>query len=460
MTLESKLLDRVAAHCRTLFPKGSSILAAVSGGGDSTALLLVLHALKKKLEIDRLGVLHVNHGLRGKESDGEESSVAGLAKRLRAPFFVKRLSGRTLCESGMEEWAREERYRFFLEIKKKEGFDYVATGHTADDQAETVFFRLMRGTGLRGLRGVLAKRDDGVVRPLLTVRGRDLQSWLKAGRVPFHHDSSNDDDAYSRNRIRHALLPLLNRREEDASEKLLRISREAQDFWKLFEPGVGSWIEKYVEKRAVAFGVRKAGFEDSIHSSEGLRSVFGEYGIPTDSFHIDEILASVARKSGVLLLPVGWRCRFHRDTIFFGKESSDRRVAKFRFPLAVPGSTVCSGQQVRFDVMELESPPRKIPRDNLTVLLDRSCCGDALTFRSWNDNDRFQPLGRASSTTVREFLAKQGVPAFDRLEKGVVEGKKGKIVWIPGVQIAHDCALTPGSRRLLKISYQSCISII
>lgn len=459
MPSNSNLIDRVASQCVSLFPQNASILAAISGGGDSTGLLFILHRLKERLGIQRLGVIHVNHGLRGAASDADEQFTSDLAKKFDLPFFTKKLSGHSLHASGMEEWARQARYSFFLEVKKREGFDCIATGHTASDQAETVFFRLMRGTGLRGLRGVQSRRDDGVVRPLLGIWGHELRSWLKENNIPFRHDSSNDDRTFTRNRIRHEQLPLLDRREKNASLNLVRISEKAQEFWKIFGPQIEQWIRKNVKRGADSFRLRKEGLTDLIHAPEGLRSIFDEYGIPADSLHIDELPAQAARKSGTFLLPGGWRFLVERDTVLFCKGAPGKAPA-FSCMLAVPGHTGCPEKKVFFTVEETGHPAGKIPRDNHTVLLDRTSCGDVLVYRSWTERDRFQPLGSSSSVTVREFLAKQKIASFDRPGMGVVEGKEGRIVWIPGVRIAHACRLTSASRKLLKISYQSFPPII
>jgi tRNA(Ile)-lysidine synthase len=461
MNSDHTLPDKVATHCAVLFPRQSSILVAVSGGGDSTALLLLLHSLKKRLDIKRIGVIHVNHGLRGTESDEDESFVEQMSGRLEAPFYLKKLSGHGLHDRSIEAWARNERYLFFHEVKARDGYEYIATGHTADDQAETVLFRLMRGTGLRGLRGVLAQREDGVIRPLLGVRRRELQAWLKAAKVPFRHDSSNNDCAYDRNRIRHKVLPLINNIEAGASEKLARIAIAAQEFWENFGPGVEEWTKKNVQKRDGSFLVGKEGFEDALHASEGLRSVFEEFGIPVDAFHLDEVSAQASRTSGSLKLPGGWHYFFRRDAILFCKNRSGS-VLEFSVPIVVPGITECPGRGVRFVVEEASAPITNVPGDNVTGLLDRDVCGDALTFRSWKNNDRFQPLGSGNgrSVPVREFLAKQKIAAVDRPATGVVEGKDGLIVWVPGIRINHACRMTEHSRKLLKISYQSCPPVV
>jgi len=459
--VHTSLADRVAASCAALIPPGSSVLAAVSGGGDSTALLLILHELKQKRVIGRLGVAHVNHGLRGKESDNDEVFVARLAKKLKIPFYAKKLSGRTRAESGMEEWARGERYKFFHGIMKKERYGYTATGHTADDQAETVLMRLMRGTGLRGLRGVLSLREDGVVRPLLDVWKRELHEFLRRKKVVFRHDASNDDCTYSRNRIRHAVLPSVNRREKKAAENLAAIAKNAQEFWKRYEPGVMAWIGENVEKSTGSFLVRKKGLPDALYASEGLRSVFEEYGIEADSYHLDKVLENSVRTSGQMLLPAGWRCFFRRTGIdFFKGHKSPTRRAAFSHLLKTPGITDCPGRPVRFIVESITPGFEAIPEDNLTVVLDRKACGDRLVFRSWKKDEQFQPLGRRSPVSVREFLAKQKISGAERSGVGVVAQRRGGIVWIPGIRISHLARVRSDSVELWKISYQSCPSII
>jgi tRNA(Ile)-lysidine synthase len=165
----------------------SSILAGVSGGADSVALVSLLHHYREELGIERLAIAHVNHGLRGEESDGDEEFVKNLSARLDIDFY------RTLLHpdpenTGIEDWARRHRYDFFRSVAKDHGFAHIATAHTANDQAETVLMRLMRGTGVRGLRGVLPVRGDGVIRPLLEVERQELLEWLGARGLTFRED--------------------------------------------------------------------------------------------------------------------------------------------------------------------------------------------------------------------------------------------------------------------------------
>ncbi|MBN2188245.1 MAG: tRNA lysidine(34) synthetase TilS [Chitinispirillaceae bacterium] len=450
------IFHRVARRYRSIAQPGASVLVAVSGGADSTALLFLLHALKRRCAIRRLGVLHVNHGLRGRDSDGDERFVASLSRRLRMPFFLKTLSGRSLHQPGMEAWARGERYRFFLEVKDRERYDCIATGHTADDQAETVLFRIMRGAGLRGLRGILAKRDDGVIRPIIDLRREEIVAWLGRQGMAFRHDSSNDDRSFQRNRMRFEVLPALEGREPGSRRLLLRIAEKTQGIWIRAQPRIGKWVSSFVKRGDAGFIVDKAGLADPFHSSEGLRMLFDHYGIPTDSPHIDEVIKNTARTGREYLLPGGqWRYFPRRDTLVFSRGPL-ADAATFSFALAVPGTTECPGCGVRFIAVEKAAPMGEISKDNLTVMLDREACGTRLVYRNWRPRDVFVPFGSRRRTGVGPFLAKQKLGKGERKALGVVEGRDGAVVWIPGVRLSELVRVTPTTKRVLKISYQSC----
>ena len=217
-----------------LLRPGDRVGVAVSGGADSVALLFLLEELRPELGIV-LSVAHVNHQLRGQESDEDERFVAKLATRLglelqtvSAPIESKAIGQSDAhAKSGIEAAARELRYEFFRELAERGRVSKIATAHTLDDQAETVLLRIFRGTGIRGLAaihpslqvglaknggtGALARAGTNVevVRPLLTFRRSDLRDYLRARNETWREDSSNDDPAFLRNRVRLRLLPLI-----------------------------------------------------------------------------------------------------------------------------------------------------------------------------------------------------------------------------------------------------------
>ncbi|MBA4017805.1 MAG: tRNA lysidine(34) synthetase TilS [Pirellula sp.] len=223
------------------------MLVAVSGGADSVAMLLALSRLRPKAAGGRLVVGHLNHQLRGAESDADEDFVRSLADRLRVPAvvhsgFVAETASQT--GRGLEETAREVRHAFLAATAERLGARYIATAHTLDDQAETLLMRLLRGTGLAGLAGIpkaraVAGGGIGLVRPMLNIRRSEVLEYLASLGQPFREDSSNTDRAYTRNRLRHDLLPQLARDYNPRIvETLANLATQAEEIQAALRPAV------------------------------------------------------------------------------------------------------------------------------------------------------------------------------------------------------------------------------
>ena len=207
---------------------------AVSGGPDSVCLLHVLLELAPRLGIAVTAVAHLNHKLRGEASDEDERFVAEMALRAGVPFFCERV--RVGEENGnLEQAARRARHAFFSRLIKDGVANRIATGHTADDQAETVLFRLLRGSGLAGLSGILPVTREGIVRPLMDVSRADVIEILRARGLHWREDATNQDARFARNRIRHSLLPQLarewNPRLSESLAHLADLAREEEQWW-------------------------------------------------------------------------------------------------------------------------------------------------------------------------------------------------------------------------------------
>jgi tRNA(Ile)-lysidine synthase len=231
--------------------EGSGVVA-VSGGADSVALLRSLHALGKPLV-----VAHVNHQLRGADSDADEAFVRELAASLNLQCQVLPIDVAGLAAGeNLESTARRYRYTFFAVVARRFGAAWIATGHTADDQAETVLHRIIRGTGIQGLRGIHPSptppprgeglspspvggggrgRGHAVVRPLLTVTRADVLEYLTVINQPFREDATNADRRFTRNRIRHELLPLLKSFNPDVVAALANLAEHACDAHEVIE---------------------------------------------------------------------------------------------------------------------------------------------------------------------------------------------------------------------------------
>ena len=199
-----------------LMQPGDRIICALSGGADSVALLFALYLLKEKLHID-LAAAHFNHGLRGAESDRDEAFVRDFCSRYDIPLFVG--SGEVKAgKKGLEAAARDARYAFFKNLDGK-----IATAHTADDNAETVLLHLVRGTGLKGLGGIMPQNGN-VIRPMLSVTRADVEAFLAEWSLPHIEDSSNETDQFLRNRLRHHVMPLLKEENPQLAENLSQMA--------------------------------------------------------------------------------------------------------------------------------------------------------------------------------------------------------------------------------------------
>jgi tRNA(Ile)-lysidine synthase len=234
-----------------------AVLLAVSGGPDSVSLLRGLHCLRKQMKL-ALTAAHFNHKLRGEESDRDALWLKSLCTDLDVPLTVGSENVRTVAASqrkGIEEAAREIRYEFLCRTARELGCSHVAVAHTADDQVETILHHILRGTGLSGLQGMPRLRllDDQIflVRPLLDMRRRDIESFLMEMKQDFREDVTNRDETFTRNRIRRNLLPQL-RKDYNAQvdEALLRLAQQSDDVQFALQVIISRLLEESVEDRS------------------------------------------------------------------------------------------------------------------------------------------------------------------------------------------------------------------
>ncbi|MDD5626780.1 MAG: tRNA lysidine(34) synthetase TilS [Patescibacteria group bacterium] len=226
MIILNKVQEAIENH--RLIKDGGTIIVACSGGPDSVCLTHILWQLQKKLGF-KIILAHLNHNLRGKESDSDSCFVQKLAKELNLPLENKKLRRKPKNEAT----AREARYTFLEQVRKKHEGQSIAAAHTADDQAETILLNLLRGAGLAGLAGMRHK-NNFLIRPLLECGRGEILGYLKENRLAYRNDSSNFDLKYTRNKIRHKLLPLLKKEYNPQIRKNLlklgEVSRAAEEY--------------------------------------------------------------------------------------------------------------------------------------------------------------------------------------------------------------------------------------
>ncbi len=230
---------------------GDSVLAGVSGGPDSMGLILFLMEIRKKYSLT-LGIAHINHSLRGKESDRDEKFVKDFACKTGLPFFSATKDVTSIAKKNrlsLEEAARNVRYAFYEEICKEHNFSKTALAHNSDDNAELVLMNLLRGSGPKGLSGIPMKRNGLIIRPLIDFSKQEILNYLAFKRQDYVIDSSNNDLYFLRNRIRHSLIPLLEKEYNPSiTDSLNRLSHIIRDEDQWMENEVSRVFEKALIK--------------------------------------------------------------------------------------------------------------------------------------------------------------------------------------------------------------------
>ncbi|MCU0245001.1 MAG: tRNA lysidine(34) synthetase TilS [Bryobacter sp.] len=429
---------QVASHY-VMFAPGDVVGIAVSGGADSMALLAVLHELAPRWNL-KLRVLHCNHQLRGAESEADEAFVREQAVRRGLPFHSARLE---VDRSNLEESAREARRGAFLAWIRQGVAKKVALGHTRSDQAETVLFRILRGTGPTGVAAMRPVTPEGFVRPLLTVSREEVRGFLTAAGIPWREDASNADPRFQRNRLRNELLPVLAREWNPAIEERLATLAELQaDEEAAWEAMIGSWplLDEAIVLNCKEFAgkprawVRRAFrrvAEQVRHESRGL-----------DFAHLESIRSLVegAEGEGRLTLPglsversLGW-VRFARQP--FAAEP-------FSIPLKEQGFMILpDGRSLSLE--PVDGPLNRYNGDLSLLDADRLPAGCEV--RSWRPGDRFLRPGKLEKKKLKTLFQEAGIPLWDRGRWPMITSGD-EVLWVERFGSAAPVVVTERTQR-------------
>ena len=465
---------------------GERIGVAVSGGADSVALLRLFVELREPLGVV-IGVAHFNHKLRGKASDADEKFVARLAAQHGLEFFVGRenIAAKAKRErANLEDAARRARYAFFEQLVKEGRVSRVAVAQTADDQAETVLAHMMRGTGLAGLAGIHPEAGT-VFRPLLGIRRAALRSYLRAKRQKWREDASNRDETRTRARIRHKLMPFLERNfQGPIVEHLCQLAELAREDNTFLDLDARARLDEIAKQRGDGISVPAsefAGRQKAVSQTSGkegpsaadnlalgkriVREIVkrvkpraGELG----STHVDAVLHLARRgHSGqILQLPGGVEVRRERDTLIFraalaGTGKAEPATFSMHVHLPSPGGELrlqALSRILRFRVIDWPSEGRET--SNTGAVLDRGRLRAPLEMRNWRPGDAMRPTGHQNRHTVARLLNELGVSRWQK-ERWPVLTSAGEVAWVSGLPVAEEFAVAEGSRAAVVITEES-----
>lgn len=467
--LSDTLLERVAGFIgRTGMAKeGDRLGVAVSGGADSAVLLHLLNQLSSSFHFE-LAVVHVNHQLRGEQSDRDEQFVRDLAAGLALPMYVESAAPPT--GDNLEQAARNQRREFFARLRNEGLVTRVALGHTLSDQAETVLFRMIRGTGLTGLAGMLPVSSDGFIRPLLEITRDEVRDYASSRGLLWREDVSNEQRDFRRNFIRLELLPLLRSAFHDRVEhglaNLASLAQVEEEYW-------GNEASRLLSSLA---SLGPAGEEMLLDSPalmslpfaaqrrvmrEAIRKVKGDLK-KVDSVHIDAILKLCEVSEGhdrVQVPGIDALRSFDRLRLTVLGAGENRR--HYRVDLACNQHVSLPFQAGEIELSGPDSTDEfhaklKKGMDLQFADLDADKLGHAgsqgLTVRNWEPGDEYQRAGHTHAEKVKTLFQEERVYLWERRHWPVLEAD-GRILWVKCFGPAAEVAATAGSQSVVRLSY-------
>lgn len=441
MAAMSRLIDRFAAHldASDLIPHSAHVLVAVSGGIDSIVLLHLLHRLKERFAL-HLSVAHFDHAMRA-DSASDATFVNDLCAGWNLPCNIRRTTV-SLCT---ENAAREARYRFLFATSARIGANRIATGHQADDQAETVVFRLIRGSGLAGIAGIPARRGR-IVRPLLAFRREELAAHAREHGLEWREDPTNRDPAYAvRNRIRHEVLPALERARPGAIRSIVAIAEDAASAESAWNRIIDD-VERSVAVRSSdgAFQLaRDALLRYHPHvRARVIRRILGRFGPAPGRAATEAALDFIRRgASGAILeLRGGLRLERHFDRLVIRPApeplSADRPLV-IGEPRGGQGEATIGGRRLHI-VWSLGGNAGA----GVAESFDPTALRFPLELRAWRPGDRLRT--NAGTRKLKKIFVERRIARPDRASTPVLVQDDGRVLWIVGLVRGRGAEPVPG----------------
>jgi tRNA(Ile)-lysidine synthase len=457
------LLTRVSRFARrhNLWQPTTRVIAAVSGGSDSVALALVLRDLHQRGELTLAALAHLHHGIRRGAADDDQRFCERLAADLEVPFETTRVDVPSLAECerlSIEVAGRRARQEFFRAVLADHSADCVATAHTADDQAETVLLRLLRGTGLKGLAGIAPVRDR-LIRPLLECTRSQLRDELERRQQPWREDLTNLDLTNPRNRLRLDVLPSL---ELHFNPSVRRALARLADHARIDEAMLSR------EASAAAVSTVRLERDGTVHLDASLRDLPGAIvrrvvqhalavasGTNADSDDVAAVLAVVAQEVPAAEI-LGMRAEHSGDSVVLVRTGSFQPPRPFRFNLPVPGSVQAPDLSW---VLEAEGPRARLVgslADNpaitglvTSVEIEAEGLRSGLVVRSREPGDRIRPLGLGGQKKLQDVFVDRKVDRDERDRVPIVTDDRGKIVWVAGHVLSEEFRVTDETKAVI-----------
>lgn len=422
-----------------LVEKNDKIVVGFSGGPDSVFLVEMLMKLRENINFDMV-LVHINHLLRGENSDGDEKFSIEYGKKKGLQVFSRKINITALGKDmglTLEEAGRKARYDLFKEVFEKIGANKIALAHNKDDQLETFMFRLTRGAGLEGLEGIVAKRDV-YIRPISEIYKKDIVEYLNKNSIPYRIDETNFENEFTRNSIRLDLIPFIEKRYNPKfKDKLYSLIEEIREVNKVLEIR----LEEYVVNNKLS--IEKLKKLDKYLLSKVLIQYLYSYGIEVSRKKI-QLIEDILDKGGSKDISLNGEFVLKKEYDFLAIEKNTKKENQCikEMELEIPGQIIFGEYVIEASFTD------KILYDNQNFYTSLKM-GDKLKIRSRKDGDRIIPIGMTSEKKVKDILINEKVPKEKRDTIPLVLYNE-EIVWIAGIK---------GNEKYKNSDYKSCVKL-
>lgn len=461
------MLDKVREYIleNELIEKGDNILVALSGGPDSVCLLHILARLRNEFNL-RLGAIHINHLLRGEEAIADENYTKHLCSLLGVENYVERIDIATIAEKegqSIELAGREERYKAFNKIKEKFSYDKIAVAHNSNDQAETILMRLMRGSGLEGLTGIKAKREDGIIRPILCLNRNEIEKYCEEYKLEPRIDKSNYEKIYNRNKVRLDILPYMKENfNEDIIDTLNRMALLLQKDNDYLEEVATNAYKKYCEEKNNRIIVSKDLFKNEREAivTRVLKKSFKNASNSYKNFemkHIVDIIdlsklgtnKEIHLTNGIIVQNV------YGDIVFKQRKNNENIIKENDVSLKkedLANKIEFSNYKVELQVINKKNNI-EISNNDLIKFFDYDKIEEGIVIRHRKDGDKMIPIGMKGSKKLKDIFINSKVPKEIRDIIPIVCFDE-KIAWVVGVKVSEQFKVTSNTKQILKITFR------
>ncbi|HEX2965311.1 MAG TPA: tRNA lysidine(34) synthetase TilS [Syntrophorhabdaceae bacterium] len=438
-----------------LIREGDKVLIGISGGIDSTVMLFLLLKIREKIPFD-IGLAHLNHQLRGKESKRDETFVRKLSKDLKLPLFVQRADIKGMAARkhlSLQHAGRDARYDFFNAVMAEHGYNKIAIAHNLDDQVETFLLRSIKGSGLRGISAIPIKRG-AVVRPLLYTYRSEIDLFARQRNISFVEDSSNKKTVYERNFVRKEIIPQMEKLNPRVKEKLFALLNELSEVNRLFDSQAKVFFADHALQRDGDI-VLKVDELNRIDDETRYRvisecvSVLDSTVVPLrEHFRQISRIAAGTKPNVVFSLPNGIKVNRTYDKLIITNKK-EAPVANVVLPVSM-GANKLDEFRLNLTLSRIRKPFHLNLNDPDIAYIDAEKLG-SLTLRTFMNGDRFVPLGMESPVKLKDFFISMKIPREQRRCIPLL-CSDDKIVWVIGVRIDDRFKITGSTKKPLKIA--------